>query len=77
MIDGCISSFQSYQVIKAEQSAELIKSIRNDIIPAIQQLLKSQTNDENKMAINLKSEGKKINELLDRIKKVFFIHLLS
>lgn len=70
MIDGCISSFQSYQVIKAEQSAELVKSIKNDIIPSIQHLLKNQNSDENKIAANLKAEGKKINELLDKIKRV-------
>ena len=70
MIDGCISSFQSYQVIKAEQSAELVKSIKNDIIPSIQQLLKSQNSDENKTGVNLKAEGKKTNELLDKIKRV-------
>lgn len=70
MMDGCVSSFQSYQVIKAEQSAELVKSIRNDIIPSIQQLLKNQNNDENKTGINLKAEGKKISDLVDKIKKV-------
>lgn len=71
MIDASLSSFQSYQVIKYEQSNELIKSIKKEIIPSIKETLSNHTNEENNIIKQVKKENQTLLENLEKLKKVF------
>ena len=77
MLEACLSSFQSFQIIKYHQTIEIIHSIRKEIIPTFSKLLNEQMNNESRVLLESKGENKRLLEKFEKVSKVHKFLLLT